>query len=47
MEFIQNLILMFQFAYTNDCYGRYKICIQEMKESSKILKQLFEMYKRV
>ena len=31
-------------AYTNDSYGRYKICIQEMKESSKILKQLFEMY---
>ena len=31
-------------AYTNDSYGRYKICIQELKESSKILKQLFEMY---
>ena len=32
-------------SYTNDCYGRYKICIQEMKESSKILKQLVPMYK--
>uniref|UniRef100_UPI004047E504 NADH dehydrogenase (quinone) subunit D n=1 Tax=Aliarcobacter sp. TaxID=2321116 RepID=UPI004047E504 len=31
-------------AYTNDSYGRYKICIQEMKESSKILKQLVPMY---
>ena len=32
-------------SYTNDCYGRYKICIQEMKESSKILRQLVPMYK--
>ncbi|WP_368030302.1 NADH dehydrogenase (quinone) subunit D [Arcobacter sp. s6] len=32
-------------SYTNDSYGRYKICIQEMKESSKILKQLVPMYK--
>ena len=32
-------------SYTNDSYGRYKICIQEMRESSKILKQLFSMYK--
>ncbi|NQY52912.1 MAG: NADH dehydrogenase (quinone) subunit D [Campylobacteraceae bacterium] len=32
-------------AQTNDCYGRYKIYMQEMKESSKILKQLIPMYK--
>ncbi|MBP7748565.1 MAG: NADH-quinone oxidoreductase subunit D, partial [Aliarcobacter sp.] len=32
-------------SYTCDSYGRYKICIQEMKESSKILKQLVPMYK--
>ena len=31
-------------SYTNDSYGRYKICIAEMKESSKILKQLVPMY---
>ena len=31
-------------AQTNDCYGRYKIYMQEMKESSKILKQLIPMY---
>jgi NADH-quinone oxidoreductase subunit D len=31
-------------SYTNDSYGRYKICIQEMRESSKILKQLVPMY---
>ena len=30
---------------TCDSYGRYKICIAEIKESSKILKQLFSMYK--
>ena len=32
-------------SYTNDSYGRYKICIAEMRESSKILKQLFPMHK--
>ena len=31
-------------SYTNDSYGRYKICIAEMRESAKILKQLVPMY---
>lgn len=31
-------------SHTCDSYGRYKICIAEMKESAKILKQLVPMY---
>lgn len=39
--------LDFNVPISNSCdsYGRYKLCIEEMKESSKILKQLIPMYK--
>lgn len=29
---------------TGDCFGRYKLCIEELKESSKIIYQLFDKY---
>ncbi len=32
-------------AQTGDCYGRYKLHMQELRESMKILKQLVPMYK--
>ena len=31
---------------TGDAYGRYKICMQEIRESTKILRQLFPMYSK-
>jgi len=34
------------YASSGDCYGRYKLYMQEMRESAKILKQLIPMYKK-
>lgn len=31
---------------TCDCYGRYKLCLSEIKESMKIIKQLMPMYEQ-
>jgi NADH-quinone oxidoreductase subunit D len=32
-------------GYTCDCYGRYKLYMEEMRQSIRILRQLIEMYK--